>query len=123
MYCHNCGSIIAAQAVICVKCGVATGQAGAGLVATGRYDAGGGAVKSTSRTLYVLLGIFMGGAGIHNFVAGYVGRGIAQLLIWFVCIGVIMESDEMAWVIIPLGIWNLIEVCVVKEDAKGVPFS
>ena len=33
-FCHNCGSAIAAQAVFCVKCGVATGPVATGPVAT-----------------------------------------------------------------------------------------
>ena len=33
-----------------------------------------------SRLAYILLAILLGTLGIHNFFAGYTGKGIAQLL-------------------------------------------
>lgn len=68
-------------------------------------------VAPCSRTTYVLLGIFFGCLGIHNFYAGYSGKGIFQLLSILFCFG---------WVFVP--IWVLIEICTVTCDAKGVPF-
>src|SRR5262249_39341966 len=38
-------------------------------------------LSSRSRAGYVLLGLFLGCLGVHNFYAGYSGRGAAQLLI------------------------------------------
>lgn len=72
---------------------------------------------SRQRSVYIILGLFLGGLGIHNFYAGYHGRGIAQLLInlllgW--------------WLVFPaLGvmIWVLIEICTVTDDADGVPMT
>lgn len=69
------------------------------------------------RIAYVLLGLFIGTLGIHNFYAGYHGRAIAQLLITLL-IG--------WWLIIPIfciWIWNIIEICVVDRDADGVPMT
>ena len=69
-----------------------------------------------SRVAYVLLGLFLGGLGIHNFYAGYTGRAVAQLLI----------SVFLFWLIFPLvivGIWALIEVIVVTRDASGQAFT
>lgn len=69
-----------------------------------------------SRTAYVLLGLFLGGLGVHNFVAGYTGRGVAQLLI------VIFTG----WLVLPLiavGFWVLIEVIVVSNDSNGIRMS
>lgn len=66
-----------------------------------------------SRTVYVLLGILLGGLGIHNFYAGHHVRGAAQLLLTVV-LG--------WWLIIPLifvGIWVLVEVFTVTEDGQG----
>jgi len=67
-----------------------------------------------SRVAYILFALFLGGLGIHNFYAGYVGRGVAQLLISLLSIGL------LAWV---SGIWALVECFVIKQDAKGVEFS
>jgi TM2 domain-containing membrane protein YozV len=72
-----------------------------------------------SRTTYVLLGIFLGALGIHNFYAGFMGRAVAQLLIT-ILIGLI------GWLIIPLivvYIWAIVEVCPVSRDGRGVPFA
>jgi TM2 domain-containing membrane protein YozV len=69
-----------------------------------------------SRVAFVLLGLFLGGLGIHNFYAGYTGRAVAQLLI----------TLFLFWLIFPLiivGIWALIEVIVVTRDASGTPFT
>ena len=103
MFCQECGNQIPDRAVMCVHCGVATGK---GNITTG----------AKSRVGYVLLGLFLGVLGIHNFYAGYVGRGIAQLLI----------SIFIGWLIIPLIaviIWVIVEICTVSQDAKSVAFT
>ena len=70
-----------------------------------------------SRLVYILLALFFGGLGIHNFYAGYGGRGAVQLLItlflaWLFGIGLFI-----------VGLWVLIEIFVVNTDARGVRFS
>jgi TM2 domain-containing membrane protein YozV len=70
-----------------------------------------------SRVAYVLLGLFLGGLGIHNFYAGRTGHAVAQLLIvvlgwWLLFIPVLI-----VWV------WVLIEVITVTRDGQGVPFA
>ena len=67
-----------------------------------------------SRTAYVILGIFLGTLGIHNFYAGYTGRAIAQLLLSILSCGYL---SFISW------IWAIIEVCVVKQDSSGVQFT
>lgn len=72
--------------------------------------------SSKSRVSYILLGLFLGGLGIHNFYAGYTGRGIAQLLL----------SLFLFWtVVVPIAvcIWVIIEVCTIDTDASGVRMS
>lgn len=69
-----------------------------------------------TRATYILLGIFLGGLGVHNFVAGRVGSGIAQLLL--VLFG--------AWLIVPVfavWIWVIIELIVVTHDGNGVKMA
>ncbi len=68
-----------------------------------------------SRLVYILLGLFLGGFGIHNFYAGRSGIGASQLLI------VLFTG----WLLIPLvivGFWIIIEICTVNRDGTGVPF-
>jgi TM2 domain-containing membrane protein YozV len=69
-----------------------------------------------SRVVYVLLALFLGFFGIHNFYAGYTGKAVAQLLI---CLFV-------GWLILPilaLFIWVIVEMISVTHDAKGVQFT
>ena len=97
-----------------MKCGVATGLPPVQVVAPVQVVQ---VVASKSRTAYVLLGLFLGGLGIHNFYAGYTGRGVAQLLItlfvgWCMC---------FPWIAVM--VWVLVEVCSVTHDAQGNQFS
>ena len=71
--------------------------------------------KSKERIAYILLGVFLGTLGIHNFYAGYTGKGVTQLLITLLT----------GWLILPylaVVIWNIVEVCTITEDAQGTPF-
>lgn len=82
----------------------------------GFADQAGYPIQRKSRVAYILLGLFLGGLGIHNFYAGYAGKGVAQLLITLLT----------GWLIIPLlfvGIWVLVEVCIETKDARGIPFQ
>ncbi len=72
--------------------------------------------STKSRAVFVVLGLFLGGLGIHNFYAGYSTKGVIQLVLTLV-LGIL---------IIPLfavGIWVLIEVITVREDSDGLPFT
>lgn len=71
-------------------------------------------VNKKSRCAYIALAIFLGELGVHNFYAGYVGRGIAQLLITVLSFGLLFW---ISW------IWAFIEMCTVSEDGLGVPFQ
>lgn len=66
------------------------------------------------RVAYILLGLFLGVFGVHNFFAGYAGRGVAQLLITICSFGLLA---------IAVWIWVIIEICTVEKDARDVAFS
>lgn len=66
-----------------------------------------------SRLAYILLAIFLGPLGIHNFYTGYTGKGIAQLLMSLISFGFLAPV---------VFIWNLVEICTVTKDAQGVDF-
>jgi TM2 domain-containing membrane protein YozV len=67
-----------------------------------------------SRTSYIVLGIFLGALGIHNFYAGYTGRAVLQLCLTVLTLGYL---GIVSW------IWAVIEICIVKEDSTGLRFS
>ena len=65
-----------------------------------------------SRGVYIVLGLFLGLLGIHNFYAGYNGRGLAQLLVTLLT----------GWLIAPLfvvAVWVLAELIATDIDAGG----
>lgn len=70
-------------------------------------------VRATkSRGVYIILGLFFGCLGIHNFYAGHYGRGAAQLIITLL----------LGWLIIGLVItvlWSLIEIIAETHDGDG----
>jgi TM2 domain-containing membrane protein YozV len=70
--------------------------------------------SAKDRVAYVLLAIFLGSYGIHNFYAGYTTRGLIQLLVTLLTcfIGGI-----------PMWIWAIVEACTVEQDAHGVRFK
>ena len=59
-----------------------------------------------------LLGLFLGGLGVHNFYLGYTGKAVAQLLLtligWIILIGPIIS-----------GIWALIESVLILCSSYG----
>jgi TM2 domain-containing membrane protein YozV/RNA polymerase subunit RPABC4/transcription elongation factor Spt4 len=103
VYCRNCGNVVADQAVICPKCGVAPlngrnvcwscGQqtnplaeicVKCGVRLTPAYAARQG---TKSKLAAGLLGIFLGGFGVHRFYLGYIGIGIAQIVVTLITFG------------------------------------
>jgi TM2 domain-containing membrane protein YozV len=72
--------------------------------------------NSKSRVAFILLGVFLGGLGIHNFYAGYTSKALTQLLL----------NLFLFWtLVVPLGIWIwvLVEVISINQDAQGRPFA
>ena len=67
-----------------------------------------------SRTTYIVLGIFLGALGIHNFYAGYTGRAVGQLCLTVLTLGYL---GIVSW------IWAIIEICIVEKDSTGLNFS
>lgn len=129
MFCRNCGSSMVDQAVVCIKCGVRAGD-GFNYCQNCGCETATNAVVCTrcgvalsqpipfgeqkSKLVAGLLGIFLGGLGVHNFYLGYNGKAIGQILLSF-CFG--------------LGaIWGLIDGIMIlagsiNTDARGIPLK
>jgi TM2 domain-containing membrane protein YozV len=75
-------------------------------------------IKRRSRLNYILLGVFLGSFGAHNFYAGYMKRAAVQLLltVFVLFAGGAFWGGFVSW------IWAIIEVCIVKQDDDGVAF-
>ncbi|TVQ87297.1 MAG: TM2 domain-containing protein [Deltaproteobacteria bacterium] len=70
--------------------------------------------SKTSRVLYIVLAIFLGEFGVHNFLAGYTQKGLIQLLVTVFTCGI---GASIMW------IWALIEAATVTNDSEGRKFS
>jgi TM2 domain-containing membrane protein YozV len=103
--CPHCGATINPNAAICIKCGCPV--RGANPNAKSRLAAG-------------LLGVFLGGLGIHRFYLGYNEIGLVQLLVSVLTCGIGAPF---------MSIWGFIEgiliLCntYITTDAKGVPLK
>jgi TM2 domain-containing membrane protein YozV len=69
-----------------------------------------------SRFIYIILGLFLGGLGIHNFYAGFNSKGFAQLVITIVGLFLLFP-------LLIVFIWVLIDLITVSHDANGVKFQ
>ncbi|MBE6825353.1 MAG: TM2 domain-containing protein [Oscillospiraceae bacterium] len=66
-----------------------------------------------------ILGILLGGFGVHNFYLGYTGKAVAQLLLTLLSAGFLATVS---------GIWGLIEGIMIltgsiNTDANGIPLK
>ena len=73
-------------------------------------------MQPKSRLAYILLAIFLGGFGIHNFYAGYTKKAVIQLLL----------TVLLGWTgVVALGVlvWIIIDIIQVTADSNGVPMT
>ncbi len=128
MYCRNCGNEMNEEAVVCVKCGVPVGK-GKGFCPVCGAETNPEAVVCVScgaalgdktaleevgdksKLVAGLLGIFLGGWGIHNFYLGFTKKAVIQIVVSLVTCGV-------------GSLWGLIEGILIlcgniDKDAAG----
>lgn len=67
--------------------------------------------RPKNRVTYILLGVFLGIFGAHNFYAGYTARAIAQLSI---TLCTLFFGAIVSW------IWAIVELCVVDRDSRNI---
>lgn len=70
-----------------------------------------------SQGIYILLALFLGGFGIHNFYAGYYKRAVAQLIL------TILAPFTLGMTALVNVVWIFINIFMIQKDAKGVPFK
>jgi len=71
------------------------------------------APQAKTRVIFVLLGIFLGALGVHNFYAGYTKKAAIQLCVTLLSC---FYGAVISWP------WAIIEICIVSKDAEGTQF-
>lgn len=85
-YCPNCGVEVAEGQAVCVNCGVALKPV---VVANG---------EQKSKLVAVLLALFLGGIGVHDFYLGYTKYGVIKIILAVCTCGI----GSSIWAIIDL---------------------
>ena len=102
-FCPNCGSKVDPGAAFCGTCGMQFAQP---VMQQG---------AAKSKLAAGLLGIFLGGWGVHNFYLGFTTKGVIQILLTVFTCGI-------------AALWGFIEGILIlagsiKVDANGVPLK
>ncbi len=125
MFCKQCGKPIEDGQELCEDCKAAAQNAqnsnnGATQninVNVNSGNTGNANPQAKSKLAAGLLGIFLGGLGVHNFYLGYTGKAVAQLLISILSCGFLAAVSS---------IWGLIEGILILTgsisiDGQGNP--
>ncbi len=72
-YCANCGNSIDANADVCMNCGVAVKKSG------------GDDLNGQDKIVMILICLFLGGLGIHNFMMGETKKGVFKIIMTLLC--------------------------------------
>lgn len=128
--CSNCGADIKEYDTVCENCGHIVDRETSNY--TGKStDAGASSVNSNtsgdstsqgtnvnkkqkSKVVAGILGVLVGGLGIHRFYLGYTGMGVIQLILTFLTFGVSSTWGFIEGILILCGVG-------ITEDADGVP--
>ena len=115
-FCKYCGNQVIAAAVICPSCGAPTGSGVASVPMAINVNTHGYS-NQKSRITYVLLAFFLGYLGIHNFYSGHILSGIFKLLLSFLGFFTFGLTFLLSFII------QIIEMCTVTQDSRGIPFK
>jgi len=72
-FCSNCGKEVNPNAEVCVSCGVSLKKQAAGNL------------NGQDKIVMILVCLFLGSIGIHNFMMGETKKGIFKIIMCFVC--------------------------------------
>ncbi len=103
MYCKNCGETMNDNQAICLKCGVKTGEGNSFCsncgnatnpnaevclncgVALKKAAGAAGDLNGQSKTTMIIVCLFLGAIGIHNFMMGETKKGIFKIVMSLLC--------------------------------------
>lgn len=70
-FCSNCGNTVAPNADVCMNCGVALKKSGN--------------LNGQDKIVIILVCLFLGGLGIHNFMMGETKKGVFKIIMSLCC--------------------------------------
>lgn len=115
--CPMCGEEILAVAKKCKHCGE-------------YLDDSNQPVQKKSRAVFILLGLFFGGLGIHNFYIGRTSTGLWEALIGVIGAGIFgvcifngIPYNLGSLMLGTLTLWILWEIFTTTQDAAGNPLK
>ncbi|MBI2918564.1 MAG: TM2 domain-containing protein [Chloroflexi bacterium] len=107
IYCSSCGAIIKRRAEICMRCGVrVVGPPAAPPAPATTFS-------DKSRLTAGILGILLGGIGVHRIYLGNIGIGILQIVVSIITLGI-------------GSLWGFVEGIIIIaggnwKDSRGMP--
>jgi len=109
MYCKNCGASLENNSAFCPNCGAGQNTATPGAPPAAKDP------NAKSKIVAGLLGILLGGFGIHRFYLGFIGIGVIQIIVTFATCGIGSLWGFIEGILILVGNMN--------TDAEGRPLS
>lgn len=78
---------------------------------------------SKKRWVYILLGIFLGEWGAHNFYAGYTKEGLGQIGLMMFFVATLLADARLLCVMtaIAIGAWVIVNIAFRDKDVNGNP--
>ena len=113
-FCTNCGNELNENIKFCTNCGQEINKESK-IANTNTSNSN----QIKSKIAAGLLGIFLGGFGIHNFYLGYTSKAVGQLLITVLSCGALSFVSS---------VWGLVEGVMILTgsincDAEGNPLG
>ena len=102
MFCKNCGQALNDSQAVCLNCGVKKGQGNAFcqncgnavtpgaevcLTCGSSLKAAGGNLNGQDKVVMIVICLFLGGIGIHNFMMGEKKKGVFKIIM-ALCFGI-----------------------------------
>lgn len=120
MFCPNCGNNVEEGSVFCSACGSNLNEEVIQDVQVtpvqNNNNANNNVQGRKSKLAAGLLGIFLGGFGVHRFYLGHVGIGILQIVVTFITCGVGQLWGFIEGILILCG-------TSITTDANGNPLG
>ena len=123
--CPECSTSVSDKAIACPKCGCPIAKPTASATSTERTTAPATTVVtvSKSRGVYIILGLLFGVLGIHDFYAGYNGRGAAKFCLLAFCF--FMDATTPGGFVVTrlvaaiMALWTLFQLFMTTSDRAG----